>query len=1018
MNILTNLIERCHQRHKKPLQQRKTVVTPALYKDCPFYYKVHCSRRHPQVLDDLERADISFMPIGRAPEDDKGPKDYGGDRFLRRQSTDDWRVNRWIESWGMQIYTGIPSEQAGARWHDIHFTYQAICDAPDAVLACVEKLIRITAKPLLTMTKSGGIRFSCRVPDYLHPYTDAAKFYIYKYLPISDDQFNRNVFLEILGDRSYSRWDARYEILLGNLLDPPVITRELLFVPIDTMRDALHEPEPPGTIRPKTGNTAPPSLGSKNLNLAKDAFIKRGFSYLQRDKDFHHWIHQDSNGDNIYAWLWEDWGNVWVRGSAPISGLPRRAMLITDVWDDTGIPAPTSSAVPVTDKVQSVREGKLSPLAIKRPRPLLYKDESTKKVYGTLEETSTQIRSVFKMDARIIGVNTETSSVPFTFQRAKAKIIPSNKLLLDPNYAPLAEKILAPVDDTERVCIIEDRKTEDLFLKCELLKSVLERWEVDWQGRALAYLANALLNALKQRGQPYDNPIPRIRAAVEAFQQHEDELIQQMCQLNMQGKVVEHVHVDAKTKQELTRFAIEFEDGTILYIPLNVKAENILKANGMPCFLLDRSFNLNEDIRIPMSMAGAIEIGILDTDSVEKILLLPTVCRYPNWTFWHQLKRFFAYYKRDTDAPMQWSGEKLIFFVPPMLHPSVKRLMVISPTLSENYLRRVFPDEEIEFVRTKQTAWVPGNKVFQLRSVTFTYRTILNIDNSLDIPSMSKIGERIFMWIGAEINRDLSVKHAIITNKSIIELLKDLSEKENVSFVTYFKAMYRDEIDFQDVDVAWIVGTPHWSERFRWRRVQMLYGNDEEPLNYEGSSETNHFKDKRVQSVYLHNIAGLLSHFIGKIGMNRCGGKSVMLLTNFALPDITDRPETQLFDWEDFEIAGELDKLPEVIDTRERFEAERDNLTANSSREEVERILGCGSRQANRVLQKLRGGNILRVSFREQVLTLLKDGEKKTAELTEAIEGHPVAIKLELKRLVDAGEIVRVRRGVYTLPQK
>ena len=96
---------------------------------------------------------------------------------------------------------------------------------------------------------------------------------------------------------------------------------------------------------------------------------------------------------------------------------------------------------------------------------------------------------------------------------------------------------------------------------------------------------------------------------------------------------------------------------------------------------------------------------------------------------------------------------------------------------------------------------------------------------------------------------------------------------------------------------------------------------------------------------------------------------------------------------------------------------ERDNLTSESERENVEQVLGISKSQANRVLMKLRGGKIQRVFFHEQIRSLLEDGEKTTAELTAAIEGHPGAIKNELKRLVDRGEIVKVRRGMYALPK-
>ena len=188
------------------------------------------------------------------------------------------------------------------------------------------------------------------------------------------------------------------------------------------------------------------------------------------------------------------------------------------------------------------------------------------------------------------------------------------------------------------------------------------------------------------------------------------------------------------------------------------------------------------------------------------------------------------------------------------------------------------------------------------------------------------------------------------------------------------------------------------------------------PLSYEEEAEIGRYKDERVQDVYEQGAVRMLTRTLQHIGLDRWADKTVVLVSSLAIPDVTDRPETLLFDWEDFEIAGGLHKLPEMIAMRERFEAEREQLTAQSSREEVERVLGCSSRQANRILREFRGGAPLRVPFRQQILALLADGEKRTAELVAAIEGHPKAVKNELKRLVDMGEIVRVRWGIYTLP--
>ena len=60
MDPLTNIIQRCHQRHEDPLRQRKTVAASVLYKDFPYCFKVYCAHRYAIMLDYLEQADISF----------------------------------------------------------------------------------------------------------------------------------------------------------------------------------------------------------------------------------------------------------------------------------------------------------------------------------------------------------------------------------------------------------------------------------------------------------------------------------------------------------------------------------------------------------------------------------------------------------------------------------------------------------------------------------------------------------------------------------------------------------------------------------------------------------------------------------------------------------------------------------------------------------------------------------------------------------------------------------------------
>ena len=974
MNSLEDLIECCYQRHENPLRQRRTVVTPALYhKNHSYQVTVYCAQRYPVLLADMEQADISFMPIGRAPAYDRGPRDFDGERFLERQGLKNWGIRRWHASWGLQIYTGVPSASDSAPWHDIDFKYEAICAAPEAVFTCIEALVNAVENPLVTMSKSGGLRFSCRVLDHLHPKTEQERLYIYKQTPTSETPDQHDVYLEILGEEGYSRWDARYEILLGNLLDPPTIAKEVLFAPIDALRAELHEPAPlederlilatKNEAQPRNITSAPASLGSYNLDLSKAAFLKHGFSYVRRENKYHYWTAPNVTTGNEDVSLWESDGIVWVRASTPDAGLPTTPTPIIDIWDDTGIlqliPA---MGLPISDEVSAVREGKLSPLAIKRPPPVLQKPELRDEVYETFETNVIKAQRRFDETSRVLGIVTQTDrnknygieshvrnggttclNLPkvklaeTAEQKFQEENLPSEKiqisaipqLFFDPQHSEVVEEMLEKIDDTERLCIVPRTKAHKLFPECKISKHLLEEWSINWKGSALGNFTKTLLHAVETNGKAHADAVKRIRTVVQVFEWQEEELVRQMREANIEGKD-------------------------------------------------------------------------------------------PHWTYWHQFKRFFAHYTRDADTPIRWNGEVLRFWIPPVLHPRVKRLLLTSLTLSERHICRAFPDDEITVTHTEPAAWMAGNQVFQIRTGVYPRHTILNYNGNQDVLGMSKTGQRFFAGIRAEIERDLSLKHAIITYKSIAVRLEDIAEKENVCFVTDFHNAKGLNAAFREVQVVWIVGTPQWNPNLVWRSAQILFGNDTEPLSYEEEkTDALRYKDERIQGIYEQGVARVLTRTFLRLRLDRQSGKKVVLISSLALRDITDRPETLLFDWEDFEVAGGLDKLPEVIATRQRFETERANLTAESSREQVEQILGCSSRQANRVLQRLRGGRTLRVPFRQQILTLLSaHGERRTAEFVAAIEGHPKAIKNELKRLVDAGEIVKVRWGVYTLPQK
>jgi hypothetical protein len=282
-----------------------------------------------------------------------------------------------------------------------------------------------------------------------------------------------------------------------------------------------------------------------------------------------------------------------------------------------------------------------------------------------------------------------------------------------------------------------------LFLGFGIPKSLLEAWFTDWKRLALGNFAQALLNALEIKRVPDDFRVNRIRTVMHAFQQHEKEIVRQMCQVITKGKVIERGIIDEQNGSELARFTIEFQNGGTAYIPIDNNAADRLNAMQLPFLQLD-TFSVETEMNISMPIEQAIRLGIFDITTVEQIQSLPRVYQNPDWTLWHQLQRFFTHYKRDTDAPITLNQSHLQFWVPPVLNPNVNRLLLMSTTLSEKYFQRAFPDEVIEVIRGNTTPWIEGNMVFQIRSGVHSLKTLIDYDSTWDVIGLSKMGERFF----------------------------------------------------------------------------------------------------------------------------------------------------------------------------------------------------------------------------------------------------------------------------------
>ena len=1007
MKSMKDIIQQCHERRRKELQQRETIVSPTLHSEHPYHYIVYCAHQYPLLLHNLEQAEISFIPIGQAPFD-RGPMYCGGSRFLRRQGTLDWESRRWFASWGIQVYTGTPSAHNGANWHDIEFTYRAIQVAPEAVVTCMDALVNAVMNPLLTLLKGGGLRFSCRVPDYLHPNTTNARQYVHKYLSDTDHPLNRDVYVRIIGDKNYNRWDARYQILKGSLLDPPIISKDVLFAFLDILREALHVPAP-----------------------------------------------------------------------APEVDTIDETVMDTQDWDDFAVIESLETAHVVNENVRAVQRGEISPIAIKRPKPILDKTERTEAVdacdLSTEEERilglvtglintekRREIEASFLNNTPIwVNANTaydaedtqqyyehqgitvgqwkprnyrweqvkeipiaERMQNPFAYEnicedaeRCNAleqkggnpnkSICPSclaydacqargylsqfktlmekqvivseiPNLFLDRRHAAFVDALIVP----NRICIINNSESQlaKLFSEHHLSTPILENWLINWSSETLGQFAKTMLNAIRITDSQHGDIAKRVRTVVQAFERLEDSIVQQMCQVNCTDK---------------------------------------------------------NSRRTAMDIDKAIQVGILDISTPKNIAKAPNMYRDPEWTLWHQLKTFFAYYTRDIDAPMFVDDGILRFWLPPRIHQKIQKLVFISPAFSQECFKNVFPEETISVKRIEsQETPLSGNKSFQLRSAPHTAYAIANYEVNWDTFGLSEIASRFFRGIHQDMKQHPDRNHVIISSTSTGQMLKNVFDKiisyhdlikSNPAHSEDLRSTFEDADVYynrikvlrsilEDADVVWIVGTPYWPPKFIWEQAKILFGNQGTPLNYNLTMNPYQFEDERIQVLYEQNAIGALAQIVRVVGFDKVSDKTLVLNTTLPIPSITDAPETQLFDWEDFEIAGGLDELPKTVRIRENYETEYANMDASWKRKRIEYLLGVSKAQANRILMRLRGGKLDRVPFHAQIFELLSNGEKTTSEILESIQGNPGSIKNELTHLVETGEIVRIRRGVYTLP--
>ena len=225
----------CIARSQKPLSQLPTRSPQGVY-------SVHYAASRTINPVELECAGLSFLPIaesGHCPERWRAD----GKDWNSTYGVSDWKPESWRCSYGIQVFTGSPSGDI----MDLDFEFAMIRDHRDIFMATLQQLCALVDNPLLVITKRGGLRFSVRTPGYVHPLRERIAVATWKNHRESD-----RLYLEIFGEKGLSRYDARYEIVSGSLLNMPIADYRPVLEIVDALREQIGTPKPEKPISVKS----------------------------------------------------------------------------------------------------------------------------------------------------------------------------------------------------------------------------------------------------------------------------------------------------------------------------------------------------------------------------------------------------------------------------------------------------------------------------------------------------------------------------------------------------------------------------------------------------------------------------------------------------------------------------------------------------------------------------------------------------------------------------------------------
>ena len=910
-------------------------------------------------VSDFQNAGLSILPIGQhgfASEvwvDEKNEKTQG-QGWYTRYGYKDWKRELWRKSYGLQVFTGTPSNHLTT----LDFEYEFIRDHREPAEALITALCSLTETPLLTISKGGGLRLCFLTPGYVHSKATDTKEWIVQWDPETN---HKTIYLEIFGDKGLDRWDARYQIVLGCLFDIPTVPAKAILDIISPIREQLHKPKPKPKptpkapapkAKPRTEKESHP-IGSLPSGIRWDASGKSQYFTSQHCKVTKH----RSNRETVQFQKIRD----GIRGHCFNCG---------ESWYEI---TPTDT----------------------RTRPVKLEKRITDPVFEFLDRTREVIRKAYQSETRVNVIRSDTGTNKTSL--AKAYLIDSNDtMLLTTPTTELATEIterfgteqhgLQAVDvfqyrglvdgynkiDAESqqerlhafnngtlMCIygIEAdayrRKGGNMYIvfcptcafkaDCNERRYLSQREEAKHARVVVIPVAQAITSRrfnsfTKNYLKSYFNDTARVALIddVNLFDLYSTETVSKkqlhaLIDMWTDDTVIGQFAIDLLHALEVTRDLAGLRD-VIEFVKERGKVEE----------LREQLQSIRLDGKVT-SLDKAVLDGKFNRDHPES---MPSVDKEE--TLFDKMYAFFKHYTRNESMPIAYENDILTFYVPPLINPAIEKLFLASATVSPEAVRQVFGND-IAIYDAPPTAWDPDAKLFQLRTLKAPRRTAYEFEVSEKKEKdgtlgktykpigLSKIGKELWQLAEAGIRSCPQKKHAVITYKKALEWLEyEIAELDIVT--SHYGAVSGLDTKFDDCTVFWILFSPDIPPDVLKLKARILYGNDDTPLDFT-RNEQSEFTDARVQTVYELCV---LSELVQAIGRARLVSKAnrVIVLCSHYLKHITDR--AILFDTTDWQNAKEmLENLESVVSKREQAEAE-----AKGNVEKTMQLKGVQERQA------------------------------------------------------------------------